>query len=107
MMKAISGKAAFEKAVKGKGIVVIDYKGKWCPPCKKLGVVFRKMETALGKMVKFHTVDIDDKKNAGIVKNEKVDSVPHVCFYKNSKKVKCVVGLYPTKFYNEIFSELL
>lgn len=106
-MKTISGKAAFDKAVNKKGIVVVDFKGKWCPPCKKLGAIFRKMEKALGRMVSFYTIDIDDKKNDGLVRNEGVESVPHVCFYKHSKKVKCLVGLYPTKYYNEIFNDLL
>lgn len=106
-MKTISGKAAFDKAVKKRGIVVIDFKGKWCPPCKKLGALLVKMERALGSIVTFYTIDVDVKKNKELVKKEKVEGIPHLCFYKNGKKVQCLVGLYPSKYYNDLFSELI
>ena len=80
----------FDKEVLNeKGIVIVDFFGTWCMPCKFLMPILNKIEEE--KKIKLAKVDIDE--NEELVKKFGIVSVPTLKIYKDGKEIDTIVGL--------------
>jgi thioredoxin 1 len=80
----------FDKEVLNeKGIVIVDFFGTWCMPCKFLMPILHKIEEE--KKIKLAKVDIDE--NEELVKKFGIVSVPTLKIYKDGKEIDTIVGL--------------
>ena len=80
----------FEKEVLNhKGIVILDFYGTWCMPCKMLAPIVEKV--AKEHNCKLAEVDIDE--NEELVNKFHIVSVPTLKIFKDGKEVNSSVGL--------------
>lgn len=89
-MEVIITKENFEEEVINyKGIVLLDFYGTWCMPCKMLAPILEKVSKE--KNIKLAKVDIDE--NEELVKKFGIMSVPTVKVFKDGKEIDSSVGL--------------
>lgn len=80
----------FEKEVlEFDGVVIVDFYGTWCMPCKMLAPVLHKI--ASEQNVKLALVDIDE--NDELTREYRVMAVPTVKVFKSGKEVASFVGV--------------
>ena len=72
-----------------KGIVIVDFYGTWCMPCKFLMPILEKIENE--KNIKLAKVDIDE--NEDLCRKFNIVSVPTLKIYKDGKEIDTIVGL--------------
>ena len=70
-------------------LVIVDFFGTWCMPCKMLAPIVEKVCSE--KNIKLAKVDIDE--NMELVKEFKIVSVPTLKFFKNGKEINTSVGM--------------
>lgn len=70
-------------------IVIVDFYGTWCMPCKMLAPIVEKV--ARDQNIKLAKLDIDE--NEELVRQFKIVSVPTLKIFKNGKEVLTSVGL--------------
>ncbi|MBE5757402.1 MAG: thioredoxin [Clostridiales bacterium] len=72
-----------------KGVVIVDFYGTWCMPCKFLMPILEKIENE--KNIKLAKVDIDE--NEDLCRKFNIVSVPTLKIYKDGKEIDTIVGL--------------
>lgn len=73
--------------------LVLDFYADWCKPCKNLGLVLEKlMNQEKFRDIVFCKVDIDNSEFTEIINQYKVNGIPHVEFFKNSKNITTLIG---------------
>ena len=85
-----ANKEIFEKEIKEEGIVLVDFYGTWCPPCKALAPIveeFAKEHTNI-KVLK---VNVDENQELAI--NYRIMNVPTLLVIKDGKIIKTSIGL--------------
>lgn len=71
------------------GLVIVDFFGTWCMPCKMLAPIVEKV--AKDNNIKLAKVDIDE--NEELVRKYKIVSVPTLKIFKNGQELSTSVGL--------------
>lgn len=85
-----ANKEIFEKEIKEEGIVLVDFYGTWCPPCKELAPIveeFAKEHTNI-KVLK---VNVDENQELAI--NYRIMNVPTLLVIKDGELIKTSIGL--------------
>ena len=83
-------KENFDKEVLNyEGLVIVDFYGTWCMPCKMLAPIIHKVCDDLS--IKLAKVDIDE--NDELIKKFGIVSVPTLKIFKNGKEIANSVGL--------------
>ena len=82
----------FDKTIKSKKLVVVDFFASWCMPCKMLRPILERVEEKV-EGATFYSLDIDE--NEEIAKRYRVFSVPTVICFKAGEIVDSLVGLNP------------
>ena len=83
--------------------LVLDFYADWCGPCKNLGVVLEKlMNQQEFRDIVFCKVNIDNTEFDQICNKYKVNGIPHVEFFKNSKNITTLIGLNESKLIENI-----
>lgn len=87
-------------------VTVKRYTASWCGPCKIIASFFEEFnQTFSGKGVNFITIDVDANQNQ--VRQDNINSVPCVIFYKNGNEVTRIIGGKPKfEYFNNINSLL-
>ena len=92
----------FETEVLGyDGIVIVDFYGTWCMPCKMLAPTVEKVSRDLN--IKLAKVDIDE--NNELIKKFKIVSVPTLKIFKNGEEIANSVGLISEKKLIELINQ--
>ena len=78
-----------EEVLNSKGVVIVDFYGTWCMPCKMLAPIVEKV--AKEHNCKLAKVDIDE--NEELVNKFKIVSVPTLIIFKDGKEINTSVGL--------------
>ena len=80
----------FKSEVLGyKGIVIVDFYGSWCMPCRMLAPTLEKV--AEERNIKLAKVDIDE--NEELVREYKIMSVPTLKIFKDGELINSSVGV--------------
>ena len=75
------------------GLVIVDFFGTWCMPCKMLAPIVEKV--ASEHNIKLAKVDIDN--NEVLVRQFNIVSVPTLKFFRNGELINTSVGLISEK----------
>ena len=89
-MEVDINKDNFKSEVLGyKGLVIVDFYGTWCMPCKMLAPTLEKVANDLN--IKLAKVDIDE--NEELVTEYKIMSVPTLKIFKDGELINSSVGV--------------
>lgn len=81
-------------------LVVIDYYGKWCPPCKIIAPKFALLQSNYNN-VKLYKFDVDNGLNE-ILNSNKITSMPTFIYYKKGIEIDRIVGADLAKIIEKI-----
>ena len=83
--------------------LVIDFYADWCAPCINLGLILEKLlDLEEFSDIVFCKINIDNSEFDEICAKYKVNSIPHVEFFKNSKNTTSLIGLNESKLIDNI-----
>ena len=80
----------YEKEIKDKGIVIVDFFATWCGPCMMLAPILEELSSEY----KVCKINVDEEQELAI--SNKIMSIPTVYFYKDGELINKFVG-YKTK----------
>ena len=80
--------------------VMLDFYADWCPPCKEIEPVLKKIAKEKKDLVTVYKINID--RNKALADSFRVGGIPHVVFLKNKETVLTLSGLYPNTMYLKI-----
>lgn len=80
----------YEKEIKDKGIVIVDFYATWCGPCMMLSPILEE----LSKEYKVCKINVDEEQELAM--ENKIMSIPTVYLYKDGELKKKFLG-YKTK----------
>ena len=78
-----------QEVINYKGVVIVDFYGTWCMPCKMLAPVVEKV--ASDKNIKLAKVDVDE--NEELIKRFQIMSVPTLIIFKDGEKIATSTGV--------------
>lgn len=81
----------FDQEIKS-GVVLVEFYGPWCGPCKRLSPVLDKIADNLPEGKKIVKVNIDQSKD--LAKQYDVSGVPTMILFKKGKEAGRLVGGY-------------
>ncbi len=65
---------------------VLKFYADWCDSCKEYAPVFAKVQSTQSKAIDFYAIDIDDKKNAKLIKELKISRIPVSYFVSKDRQ---------------------
>lgn len=83
----------FEETIGKYPVVVIDFWGPWCPPCRLIAPVIEELARDYAGKVVFGKVNVDENKEIAVKFN--VMAVPTLLLFKNGKLADQVTGALP------------
>lgn len=75
------------------GLVVIDFKASWCPPCKMMNPIVEKLADELDGKMTFKSVDVDENKQTAL--QLQIQGIPTFIVKKDGKILDRIVGFVP------------
>ena len=78
----------YEKEIKDKGIVIVDFYATWCGPCMMLSPILEE----LSKEYKVCKINVDEEQELAMEYG--IMSIPTLVMFKNGEKVKTSVGFF-------------
>lgn len=78
-----------QEVLESKGIVIVDFYGTWCMPCKMLAPIVEKVVEE--KNLKLAKVDVDE--NEKLVRQFNIMSVPTLLIFKDGKHINTSTGV--------------
>lgn len=85
-------KENYDKEIKEKGIVIIDFFATWCGPCQMLAPILSEISNE--NQIKICKINVDEEQELAMKNN--IMSIPTVYFYKNGEIKTKFIG-YKTK----------
>ena len=95
MIKHINEQEFEEEVLNSDGVVLVDFFGTWCMPCRMLSSVLEDVDKKLKNQIKICKIDIDE--NMNLTRKYGVMSVPTVLIYKSGVEAEKFVGLLSEK----------
>ena len=84
----------FEKET-ATGLVLLDFFGDWCQPCKMLDPILEQLEKQFGKQIKFAKVDVG--KYQEIAEKFGIQNIPTQILFVNGQAKEKITGYRPLK----------
>lgn len=75
----------FSAAINSSETVLVDFGAEWCPPCRKMEPVLKKLEA--NNTGKFKLVKVNAGKDEAVLKAYNVTALPVLIIFKNGKQV--------------------
>src|SRR2546428_13454862 len=85
--------ADFDKVIKGKPLVIVDFWAEWCAPCRAVGPIVEDLAKKYAGQVTFAKLNTDE--NPEVPQRYMVMGIPTLLFFKGGKLVDQVVGAMP------------
>lgn len=83
--------------------ILVDFKAKWCSPCKTLMPILDKMSNDYSN-IEFVAIDVDE--NTDIAMDFSIRSVPTVLIFDGEKLTSRLQGIQPITSYTGILNSL-
>lgn len=80
---------SFKQAV-GQGVVLVDFYGTWCPPCKLLEPVIEQLAEQYNGRAVIAKVNVDEYSEAAV--DNAVDNIPTIILFKNGEEAERLFG---------------
>ena len=101
-MIELQDSASFYSNVNNTKVVLVDFYATWCGPCQMLKTPLKELSEELDNFSVLK-VNIENEDCSEIVASHNVDAMPTLCFYKDGKLCKTLVGFQSkSKLLNEI-----
>lgn len=78
-------KVEFENLIRSSDVVLVDAGASWCPPCRKMEPVLQQLQQELP--TQFKLAQIDAGVHTELMKQLRVDALPHFFVYKKGQLV--------------------
>lgn len=85
----------FESEIKNNEIVLLEFYGTWCMPCKMLSGILDKVNETLENKINILKIDVDS--NVELVKKYGVLTTPTLIVVKNGEEMEKAVGFRQEK----------
>jgi rhodanese-related sulfurtransferase len=82
---------AYNAAIAGTGLVLVDMGAPWCPPCRKIDQVLQTLQQDMAG--KYKLVKIDAGINTDLMKQVKASEIPTLILYQHGKEVWRKTGI--------------
>ena len=97
----------FEKNIKLKKVVLVDFYADWCGPCKKLTPILEELQNEIKDFLVIK-VNVENEDLNEIVVDNDISSIPTLIFYKNGEDInKKIMGLQTKEGLKKIILQLL
>lgn len=74
----------------GKGVVLVDFYGTYCPPCKMLDPVVEELARRYGDRALIARINIDEHSEAAV--DHTVEDIPTLVFFKDGEEAERLFG---------------
>ena len=95
----------YKKLINSQKIVLVDFSATWCGPCKKLSPLLERIGFQRPNDLKVIMIDVDA--NEEIAKQNSIEEVPTLIWYKDGKRETRMIGFHNEKEINETIDKLL
>lgn len=85
-------KSEFEKAIKSKKLVLVDFFATWCGPCQMMAPAMKNIEEKYEKDENAEVLTINIDENPEIPAKYSIMSVPSFLYIKNDKVLETIIG---------------
>ena len=82
-----------QKVLKARLPVIVDFSADWCPPCRVLAPVYRRLSAEYQGRLGFASVDIDEYPL--VYSRYRIQGAPTLIIFKDGKEVARFVGPHP------------
>ena len=82
-----------QKVLKATLPVIVDFSADWCPPCRVLAPVYRRLSAEYQGRLGFASVDIDE--NPLVYVRYRIQAAPTLIIFKDGKELARLVGPHP------------
>lgn len=97
----ISSKEQFDEVLKSEKLIIADFRGVYCMPCRVLKPLLHKIANEHPEVLLL-TIEVQEW-NSELATEYNIDSIPAVFFLKNGEIVDSFVGVMPE---NEILEKI-
>lgn len=95
-------KEEFFNTIKNEDLVMLEFYGTWCMPCKMVDKVLAQIKEERND---FKLIQLDIDKNLALAKEISVLTVPTFLVYKNGEEVEKMVGFRQYNQLNEVLDK--
>ena len=96
---------AFDAALAGHAVVLVDFYADWCGPCRKLKPTVHAIADEYSGKVGVLAVNVD--KNKDLASHHGVSGIPDVRIFRAGEQAEQIVGLRGKDSYTSVIDRLL
>lgn len=75
----------FHEITAAPGVTLVDFGAEWCPPCRQMQPVLKKLQAELAGKFKLAQINADNATD--VMKDQKIELIPTFIIYRNGKEV--------------------
>ena len=105
-MKELQDASSFHSKVNMTKVVLVDFYATWCGPCQMLKTPLTQLSEELEDFSVLK-VDVDNDEFGEIVSAHNVSAMPTLCFYKDGKLKKTLVGFQSKDKIKHVVEDLM
>ena len=89
-----------------KDLLVVDFYADWCPHCRSVGPVLEGIARSY-KSKNVYVIKIDTEKEDRLARENKVEYLPTIIWWRDGKELERVTGSRPASFFEETIKKYL
>lgn len=74
----------------GSGVVLVDFYGTWCPPCKLLEPVIEELAVKYAGRASLAKINVDDNSETAV--EQSIVDIPTLVFFQDGEEVRRLYG---------------